>query len=106
MSRGVGGQLSQGLDRCRGWLDLMAVLFEQRPGLAFCFGDGAGHDAEQFGELGPGQPETLAQDGDQDLLGEGERGRVPDGGLAGGRAAAGDVEGGFALGLVGGGQRG
>jgi hypothetical protein len=34
MSWGVGGQFGQGLDRCRGWLDLMAMLFQQRPGLA------------------------------------------------------------------------
>ena len=29
---------------------MTAVLFQERPDLAFCLGDGAGHDAEQLGE--------------------------------------------------------
>jgi len=52
-----------------------------------------------------GQLEALAQHGDQDLFGEGERGRVPDGGLAGGRPAAAYVELGITPGLAGDGER-
>ena len=104
MCCGVGSQLGQGLDWCWGWLDVVAMGFQQRPCLAFGFGDGAGHDAEELGEHVLRCPEALAQDGDQDLLCEAERGLVASGWFAGGRAAAGDVEGGLALGLVGGAQ--
>ncbi len=101
VGRGVRGEAGQGLDRCSGRLDLVAVLLQQRPGLEFCLGDGAGHDAERAGEHVLRQLEALAEHGDQDLFGAAERGRVAACGLAGGRAAVGDVEGGLALGLVG-----
>jgi hypothetical protein len=62
--RRVGRQFGQGLDRFAGWLDVKAVLLEQRPGLAFCLGDGAGHHAEQLGEHVLGYAEALADHGD------------------------------------------
>jgi hypothetical protein len=77
------------------------VLGQERLDLAFCLGDGGVDDAEEPGEHVPWGAEADAQDGDQGLFGDGERGRVTAGGLAGGRPAAGDLEPGFALGLVG-----
>ncbi|HVH82595.1 MAG TPA: hypothetical protein VM782_24595, partial [Stellaceae bacterium] len=72
------------------WLDEAAVAVVQQQGLDVPLGcaDGAGADAEQFGRWLRGQAEAQPQHGDQGLLGEGERGRVAAGGLAGGRAAA------------------
>ena len=74
---------------------------EQWPDLVFGLSDGAGDDPEEFAEGALWGAEADPQDGDQDLLGEGERGRVPAGWFAGGWAAPGGVQGGVALGLVG-----
>jgi hypothetical protein len=56
------------------------VLVEQGSGLAFGLGDGGVGDAEQLGEDASGQPETGAQDGGEQHLGQGERGWVSPGG--------------------------
>jgi hypothetical protein len=47
------------------------------PDLALGLGDGAGDDAEQLGGDALRHAEACPQDGGQDHLGQGERGRVP-----------------------------
>jgi hypothetical protein len=73
----VRGKAGQGLDRCSGWLDLVAVPFQHRVCLAFCLGDGASRDAAKLSEHVLWLPEAQAQHGDQGLLGEAKRGPVP-----------------------------
>ena len=104
MGVGVCGQVGEGFELGSGWFDVVTGLDEQGPDLMFGAGDGGGDDAGQFGERWFWWPEAQPQEGDEGFFGDAERGWVPAGWFAGGRAAAADVEAGVALGVVGEGQ--